>query len=49
MLREIEHENVVKLKDVIMCPTKMYLVFEYLDRDLKRRLDNIGKGNLLPA
>jgi len=31
VLREIDHPNVVKLKDVIMCPNKMYLVFEFLE------------------
>lgn len=47
VLREIEHPNVVMLKDVIMCPNKMYLVFEYLEMDLKRKLDTLGSGNLL--
>ena len=35
VLREIQDKNVVGLKDVIMCPNKMYLVMEYLDMDLK--------------
>jgi len=48
VLREIEHPNVVQLKDVITCPNKMYLVFEYLEMDLKRKLDTLGAGNLLP-
>lgn len=48
VLREIDHPNVVKLKDVIMCPNKMYLVFEFLEQDLKKRLDMLGPGNLLP-
>jgi len=47
VLREIEHPNVVQLKDVIMCPNKMYLIFEYLEMDLKRKLDILGPGNLL--
>jgi serine/threonine protein kinase len=45
VLREINHENVVKLKDVIMCPTKMYLVFEYLEMDLKKKIDSLGTVN----
>lgn len=49
VLREIDHPNVVKLKDVIMCPNKMYLVFEFLEMDLKRKLDSLGPGNLLPS
>lgn len=44
VLREIDHKNVVKLKDVIMCPTKMYLVFEYLDLDLKKKMDTLLSG-----
>ena len=47
VLREIQHPNVVLLKDVIMCPNKMYLILEYLDMDLKQRLDSLGAGNLL--
>jgi serine/threonine protein kinase len=45
VLREINHPNVVKLKDVIMCPSKMYLVFEYLEMDLKKKIDTLGAGN----
>lgn len=44
VLREIDHRNVVQLKDVIMCPTKMYLVFEYLDHDLKKKMDCLLSG-----
>eukprot|EP01017_Pseudomicrothorax_dubius_P031284 TRINITY_DN3979_c0_g1_i2.p1 TRINITY_DN3979_c0_g1~~TRINITY_DN3979_c0_g1_i2.p1 ORF type:complete len:180 (+),score=52.38 TRINITY_DN3979_c0_g1_i2:57-596(+) len=35
LLREIEHDNVVKLLDLIIEDGKFYLIFEYLDRDLK--------------
>lgn len=45
VLREIDHVNVVKLLDVIMCQNKMYLVFEYLEMDLKKKIDNLGAGN----
>ena len=48
VLREIDNVNVVKLKDVIMCPNKMYLVFEYLEMDLKKRIDSLGQGNIFP-
>ena len=44
VLREIDHKNVVQLKDVIMCPSKMYLVFEYLDLDLKKKIDLLLSG-----
>ncbi len=45
VLREIDHKNVVQLKDVIMCPSKMYLVFEYLDLDLKKKIDTLMSGS----
>jgi hypothetical protein len=31
-----------------MCPTKMYLVFEYLEMDLKKKIDSLGPGNTFP-
>ena len=46
VLREIDHPNVVKLIDGIMCPNKMYLVFEFLEMDLKKKIDNLGPGNV---
>jgi hypothetical protein len=39
----------VELKDVIMCPTKMYLVFEFLEQDLKSKIDSLSKEILFPA
>ena len=36
LLKEVEHPNIVKLLDVIHAPQKLYLVFEYLDYDLKK-------------
>jgi cyclin-dependent kinase len=46
VLREIEHENIVKLIDVVheSQKSKLYLVFEYLDQDLKKYLDRVGKS-----
>ena len=40
ILKELEHPAVVQLLDVVFCNEAMYLVFEYLDRDLKRQLDD---------
>ncbi|KAK7092589.1 cyclin-dependent kinase 2-like [Littorina saxatilis] len=40
LLKELDHDNVVKLLDVIHYEKKLYLVFEYLDRDLKKYMDN---------
>jgi len=39
ILRELAHVNIVQLKDVIHEQGRLYLVFEYLDQDLKRYLD----------
>jgi len=49
VLREIDHPNVVQLKDVVMCPNKMYLIFEYLEMDLKKKIDSLGPGNIFSA
>lgn len=36
LLRELDHENVVCLLDVIHADKKLYLVFEYMEMDLKK-------------
>jgi len=40
ILRELDHPNIVKLIDVIMDETKLYLVFEFLFMDLKKYIDD---------
>lgn len=42
LLKELQHVNIVNLMDVLHEESKLYLVFEYLDQDLKRFLDNLG-------
>jgi len=39
LLRELSHVNVVSLKNIVHDKTKLYLVFEYLDQDLKHFMD----------
>lgn len=39
LLKELNHENVVKLYDTIMSDKKLFLVFEYMDYDLKKVLE----------
>ena len=39
LLRELKHDNVVALKKVISHANKIFLVFEFLDQDLKQYLD----------
>ena len=36
MLRDIQHQNIVQLKDILMSDLKLYLVFEFLTMDLAR-------------
>ncbi|KAI9355940.1 protein serine/threonine kinase [Zopfochytrium polystomum] len=39
LLKELKHENIVRLYDVIHTEKKLTLVFEYMDSDLKKYLD----------
>lgn len=41
ILKELSHPNVVDFKDVVHSDKKLYLVFEYLDQDLKRYMDSV--------
>lgn len=41
ILKELSHPNVVYFKDVVHSDRKLYLVFEYLDQDLKRYMDSV--------
>jgi len=42
LLKEVQHPNVVPLKDVVYGENKLYLIFEYLDEDLKKHLERKG-------
>ncbi|XP_015783365.1 cyclin-dependent kinase 2 [Tetranychus urticae] len=44
LLRELNHPNVVRLLDVIHSDKNLYLVFEYLNQDLKKLLDESETG-----
>lgn len=39
LLRELDHPNIVKLRDVEHSEGRLYLVFEWVDRDLKKYMD----------
>jgi cyclin-dependent kinase 1 len=46
LLQELKHPNVVILKDIIL-DTRLYLVFEYVDMDLKKYMNSVD-GMLKP-
>ncbi|KAK5052497.1 negative regulator of the PHO system [Exophiala bonariae] len=47
LMKELKHENIVTLHDVIHTENKLMLVFEYMDKDLKRYMDSRGdRGQL---
>ncbi|KAF2476319.1 Pkinase-domain-containing protein [Lindgomyces ingoldianus] len=49
LMKELKHENIVLLHDVIHTENKLMLVFEFMDRDLKRYMDSRGdRGALDP-
>ncbi|KAJ9483354.1 Negative regulator of the PHO system [Penicillium thymicola] len=50
LMKELKHESIVSLYDVIHTENKLMLVFEFMDRDLKRYMDTRGdRGQLDPA
>ncbi|WOL10583.1 cell division control protein [Canna indica] len=40
LLKEMQHSNIVRLQDVVHSERRIYLVFEYLDLDLKKHMDS---------
>jgi serine/threonine protein kinase len=42
LLKELSHRNVVQLLDVFCKPSKLVLVFEYLENDLKKYMKSLG-------
>jgi serine/threonine protein kinase len=48
-MKELKHENIVALHDVIHTENKLMLVFEFMDGDLKKYMDTQGeRGALKP-
>ncbi|KAL5970904.1 Cyclin-dependent kinase 1, partial [Taenia solium] len=48
LLRELKHPNIVTLEHVILDDGRLYLVFEYLDVDLRRYMDLNYKNTGMP-
>ena len=42
LLKELAHPNIVRLLEVVHNKAKLYLVFEFLDLDLKRYMDSVA-------
>jgi len=47
LLKELKDDNIVKLLDIVHADQKLYLVFEFLDVDLKRYME-FGNQNGVP-
>lgn len=47
ILKELQHPNVVSLLDVLLQEAKLYLVFEFLQMDLKKYMDSLPSGKYM--
>jgi len=49
LMKELKHTNIVRLHDVIHSETKLVLIFEFCEQDLKKHMDQHGdRGALDP-
>merc|ERR1719296_675029 len=48
LLKELTHENIVRLEEVFCSPKKLVLVFEYVESDLKKYMRSLNR-QLTPA
>ena len=39
LLKEVQHPNIVRIRDLIYDETKLFIVFDFLDYDLKKYLE----------
>ena len=43
LLKEIDHPNVCPLKNLVYSESRLWLIFDFLDKDLKQYMDSYGK------
>jgi negative regulator of the PHO system len=48
LMKELNHKHIVRLHDVIHTETKLVLIFEYCEQDLKKYMDTHGDRGALP-
>lgn len=48
LLKELQHPNIVRLEDVLMEESRLYLIFEYLHMDLKKYIDTLEDKTMEP-
>lgn len=49
LMKELKHVNIVRLHDVIHTETKLVLIFEYCEKDLKKYMDTHGERGALDS
>lgn len=49
ILRELKHPNIVELKDVVCTDNKLFLLFEYLEIDLRKYLTSLNQEEYLDS
>ncbi|KIY67507.1 Pkinase-domain-containing protein [Cylindrobasidium torrendii FP15055 ss-10] len=48
LMKELKHVNILRLHDVIHTETKLVLIFEFCESDLKKYMDKHGERGALP-
>lgn len=46
LMKELKHNNIVRLQDIIHTENKLTLVFEFMDQDLKKFMDSAARSTL---